>query len=99
MCEHKKENESLIAQSRAKGANLTDVLERICREVEEEYGATGLTGGLYEDFAKEVALRAVLAEREACADLIEPKNPPHDWTEYAKIKAECASDIRMRSNV
>jgi hypothetical protein len=33
-------------------------------------------------------------ERERCAKLIEPTNPPEDWTEYAKIKAQCAAAIR-----
>jgi hypothetical protein len=31
---------------------------------------------------------------EQAASLIEPKNEPSDWTEYAKIKAECAAAIR-----
>jgi hypothetical protein len=31
---------------------------------------------------------------EDAASLIEPKNGPNDWTEYAKIKAECAAAIR-----
>lgn len=39
---------------------------------------------------------AVLAEREACASLIEPKNPRSDWTEYAEAKADCAAMIRAR---
>ena len=44
-----------------------------------------------------VAIReAVLAEREACASLIEPKNPRSDWTEYAEAKADCAAMIRAR---
>ena len=39
---------------------------------------------------------AVEAEREACASLIEPKNPRSDWTEYAEAKADCAAMIRAR---
>ena len=40
--------------------------------------------------------KAVEAEREACASLIEPKNPRSDWTEYAETKAYCAAIIRAR---
>jgi hypothetical protein len=34
------------------------------------------------------------AALERAAQLIEPTNPPDDWTEYARIKAECAAAIR-----
>ena len=42
------------------------------------------------------ARAAVEAEREACARLCDPLNPPHDWTTYATTRAECASAIRAR---
>jgi hypothetical protein len=31
---------------------------------------------------------------EECAKACDPWNPPSDWTEYAKVKAECAAVIR-----
>jgi hypothetical protein len=37
---------------------------------------------------------AEAAALERAAKLIEPTNPPDDWTEYARIKAECAAAIR-----
>ena len=46
--------------------------------------------------AERAIREAVLAEREACASLIEPKNPRSDWTEYAEAKADCAAMIRAR---
>jgi hypothetical protein len=39
---------------------------------------------------------AILAEREACAQLIEPKNDPSDWTEFAQHSAYQAMRIRAR---
>lgn len=42
--------------------------------------------------AVERAAEAAAIER--CAAMVEPKNPPDDWTEYARIKAECANAIR-----
>lgn len=47
--------------------------------------------------AELVSARSI--EREACAKLIEPKNDPSDWTEYAKIQAECAARIRGRTEL
>ena len=41
---------------------------------------------------------AQVAEREACAKMCEPTNDPSDWTEYARIKADCAAAIRARGN-
>ena len=49
-----------------------------------------------EDVLERAIREAVLAEREACASLIEPKNPRSDWTEYAEAKADCAAMIRAR---
>lgn len=46
--------------------------------------------GFLERFAELVAAQ----EREYCAALIEPKNHPDDWTDYAIAKAECAQLIR-----
>jgi hypothetical protein len=34
------------------------------------------------------------AALEEAAQRIEPRNPPDDWTEYAKIRAEVAATIR-----
>lgn len=44
------------------------------------------------------AAAAVAAEREQCAKLCDPSNSdrPDDWTEYAKVRAECAAAIRSR---
>lgn len=52
----------------------------------------------FTEHAVEIARRAIKAEREACAELIEPKNDPSDWTEYARIKAACAAAIRARKD-
>ena len=42
-------------------------LRKIAAEVEREYGTGGLSGGtLYEDFAVDVAKRAIAMERERC---------------------------------
>ena len=46
------------------------------------------------DQMRAYAEQEVARERERCAKLIEPKNPPDDWTEYAKICAENAARIR-----
>lgn len=47
-------------------------LRKIASEVESEYGTGGLSGGtLYEDFAVDIAKRAIAAERERCATLCE----------------------------
>ena len=42
------------------------------------------------------AERLLAAERERCAKLCDPTNAdrPGDWTEYAKVRAECAARIR-----
>jgi hypothetical protein len=41
------------------------------------------------------ALRAYTASvLEEAARAVEPRNAPEDWTEYARIKAECADRIR-----
>lgn len=39
---------------------LYDQLHQICEEVEREWNAGGLSDGMYGDFAKEVARRALL---------------------------------------
>jgi hypothetical protein len=44
-----------------------DDLRKIAAEVEREYGMGGLSGGIYEDFALDVAKRAIAMERERCA--------------------------------
>jgi len=46
---------------------------------------------------KQAVMEATLAEREACAKLIEPKNPENDWTEYAQTRAYCAKLIREQA--
>lgn len=40
-----------------------------CAKIEAEWKMGGLSGGVYEDFAVELAKRAVAAERERCAKL------------------------------
>ena len=44
-------------------------LRKIAAEVECEYGMGGLTGGIYENFALDVARRAIAMERGVCARL------------------------------
>jgi hypothetical protein len=54
-------------------------------------------GLLAEKDAEIESLRARLAhERERCAKVCDPSNKdrPDDWTEYARVKAECAAAIR-----
>jgi hypothetical protein len=57
--------------------------------------------GEYEQSAVEVAWQMWQASRRAAieeaAKRIEPRNPPDDWTEYAKIRAESAAAIRALS--
>ena len=55
-----------------------------------------LYGKWFPLYTADAIREAVLAEREACASLIEPKNPLSDWTEYAEAKADCAAMIRAR---
>ena len=67
----------------------------------EEITALAREAGFIEMGGQHGALRrfALLVqarEREACASLIEPKNPRSDWTEYAEAKADCAAMIRAR---
>jgi len=88
-------------QNKPAGAQsfLTDELERICNEVMAEYGMS--FGGVYLDFAKEVAKRSVDLEREACAaaceELISTAREFH-MNEGAEMIEICASTIRERSN-
>lgn len=42
------------------------------------------------------ASRAVALEE--AAKRIEPRNAPDDWTDYAKVRAQAASDIRALAN-
>ncbi len=74
-------------------------LQQICDEVQREWGLGGLSGGLYGDYAKEVARRAVAAEREACAQLCE--NNDMSWADdvWNEAVRDCAAKIRARSNV
>lgn len=45
-------------------------LRKIAAEVEREYETGGLSGGtLYEDFAVDVAKRAISMERKRCAEM------------------------------
>lgn len=43
-------------------------IEQIMQVVQTEFGSSGLTEGLCGDFAREVAKRAIVAEREECAE-------------------------------
>ena len=54
--------------------------------------ALPITRRLVEEFAR----RIEAAERERCAKLCDPTNAdrPEDWTEYAKVRAQCAARIR-----
>ena len=58
------------------------------------------TGGTLAYTAEQMrayALQERAAERERCARLIEPKNEPSDWTEYAHACADLARKIRSRA--
>jgi hypothetical protein len=49
---------------------------------------------LYDQAALDAAVAAV---RERCAKLIEPKNPPSDWTPLAQYAADLARRIRTEA--
>ncbi len=74
-------------------------LEAIAKEVMAEYQMS--FGGATYDFALEVAKRAVLAEREACAKVCEelPDKFGEFSTEFTSGEGDlCARVIRARSN-
>lgn len=83
-------------------------IKKLMGDVQEDFGMGGLTEGVLSDFAREVAMRAVEVEREACAKVCEQRadtylNPPIDGNEFiAGYREEearlCADAIRMRSN-
>lgn len=61
-----------------------DALRKIASEVEREYGMGGLTDGIYEDFALDVAKRAAAAVAQAvareCADVVDSADTPDGWS-------------------
>lgn len=70
-----------------------------CAAIQAEWQMGGLTGGLYEDFAVELAKRVQAAERERCAKICESRmtrsqsgHPyPEGWDAACLINA---ADIR-----
>ena len=78
--------------------------KKLCLEVEAEFKMGGLSGGLYEDYATEVARRAVLAEREANAIIcheIQMTKYSHDsgdeyYQGYGEGAKDCWRAIRAR---
>jgi len=76
-------------------------LQKICDDVECEWQAGGLSDGIYCDYAKEVARRAVEIEREECAKVCEAVRTIAKMLNQREAEctaAECADDIRTRSN-
>jgi hypothetical protein len=73
-------------------------LQKICEAVEKEWQSGGLSDGIYGDYAKEVARRAVAAEREACMNLClsEKRNPFS--RDHNNGLQHAADAIRARSN-
>ena len=58
-------------------------LRKIAADVEREYGTCGLSGDtLYEDFAVDVAWRAIAMERERWRDKVEALE--HSWDDQAE---------------
>ena len=47
------------------------LFHEIAEQVEEEFMCSGLTGGLYEDFAKEILVRYLAAQQSVQADASE----------------------------
>jgi hypothetical protein len=73
-------------------------IEKIMLDVQKEFGSGGLTDGLSGDFAREVAKRAIAAEREECATLCEKRADPQTGAEgmFTKLGWQCAKVIRER---
>lgn len=92
-----KTTEAAFGESR-----LTDELERIADEIQDEWQMGGLgKGTMYCDFAVEVAKRAVAIEREACAILGARTMEDMGRKAGGKIFADgqvIADAIRARSN-
>ena len=73
-------------------------LEVIAKAVITEYQMTFEGAPL--DFAMDVARRAVLAEREACAKVCSKISRQHAWDRRsADLAQACHDEIRARSNV
>ncbi len=93
----KANNEALIG-----GSVLRVELERLLDELQRDWGVGGLDAStMYGEFAMEVARRAVLSEREACAKVCEllPSEYGEFSTEFTSGEGYlCASKIRERSN-
>lgn len=66
--------------------------------IRRNMGAERISCGRYKSSFTQAMFESWLAAEaaaiERCAAMVEPKNPPDDWTEYARIKAECANAIR-----
>jgi hypothetical protein len=78
-------------------------IEQIMLDVQKEFESSGLSDGLCGDFAREVAKRAVAAEREECAKVCDDraKDEPGKLPKPQAYKDEallCAAYIRARSN-
>jgi hypothetical protein len=59
-----------------------------CYAIQTEWQMCGLTGGLYEDFAVELAKRVQAAERERCAKLADRMDPLQDGAIGDAIRAQ-----------
>jgi hypothetical protein len=78
-------------------ASVTPEAEELAKEIEQCF-----IDSVDDDYMKQwIHLLQSFAARvrnetvEECAKVIEPQNPPSDWTEYAKIRAAAATDIRQ----
>jgi len=81
-------------------------LQKICDDVEREWQMGGLSDGLYGDYAKEVARRAVDAEREACVkaceaaeDTGDDRGIERDVAMWNKAVAYWVRRLKERSNI
>jgi hypothetical protein len=74
----------------------SDLGNYVHADYEEDLDGDGPWEPLYDQAALDAA---VAAERERCAKLCEPKNPPEDWTEHARLMAACAARIREERQV
>lgn len=69
-----------------------------CAKIQSEWQIGGLAGGMYEDFAVELAKRVQAAERERCAKLCDDIHARHiaEYGDYIgeTYAAQCARAIR-----
>ncbi|HEX7892558.1 MAG TPA: hypothetical protein VF447_00110 [Terriglobales bacterium] len=74
-----------------------DDIEDIITDLSCRNAAGGIYTGSVHEFARAVEKASRAEAFEEAAKLIEPRNAPDDWTDYAKIRAEAADAVRALS--